>query len=86
MRVFQVLADGTWPYYSPGGVGVGVPIATGVLSGLGKLGAKGITSVVGANVMTQTDIDEAVREINKLSHPSYPTDGTWKNGKSPCAQ
>jgi RHS repeat-associated protein len=87
-RVYQQQAIGEWPYYNPGTVGLGieVPTVTAVLQGLGKLGAKWINEVLGAGVMVQEEIDDAVAAIVALPHPTEATDGNWKDGKSPCAQ
>ena len=67
------------------GVGLEVPIVTGVLQGLGKLGASWIKSIIGAGGMLQFEIDDAAKAVAALPYPELPTDGDWKNGKSPCS-
>jgi hypothetical protein len=87
-RVYHQQGSGDWPFYNPGTVGLGieVPTVTGVLQGLGKLGAKWINKIIGAGGMVQEEIDDAARAIPQLPYPTEPTDGTWKDGKSPCAK
>ena len=86
LRIDEETAYGDWPFYNPGTVGIGIeiPTFTGVLQGLGKLGAKWINSVIGAGVMVQEEVDNAAAEIARLPHPTNPWDGSWKGGKSPC--
>jgi RHS repeat-associated protein len=88
VRVYTQEADGSWPFYNPGTIGVGVeiPTVTGVLIGLGKLGAKWINKVVGAGTMLQYEIDNASQAIAALPHPTVPSDGAWQGGKSPCSK
>jgi RHS repeat-associated protein len=88
VRVYEQEADGSWVFYKPGTVGHGVevPVVKGVMNGLSKLGAKWIGNVLNTSVMLQYDADDAARELSTLPHPSEPSDGEWKDGKSPCAQ
>ena len=88
VRIYSQEAEGSWPFYNPGTIGVGaeIPTVTGVLTGLGKLGAKWINKVVGAGVMLQYEIDDASQAIAALPHPTLPSDGVWQGGKSPCSK
>jgi hypothetical protein len=88
VRVFKQSAQGSWPVWDIGTVGVGidVPLATAIESGLIKLGAKWIKGVIGTGVMAQTDADEIASLVSKMPQPTNPTDGDWKGGKSPCGK
>jgi RHS repeat-associated protein len=88
VRVYHQETDGDWTHYKPGNLPLGVelPVVTGVMQGLGKLGAKWIERVIGAWIMDELDTNDALKAIAALPHPTSPNDGDWKNGKSPCAE